>query len=471
MFGYQVVLLLLSLFTCAITLACIYIWRKLKKLENKDQNHNGRKGKKAKLESKIDSLTGLLCEQEFDEAVAAVLELREPKNLYILHIDIDNFSFYRSVHGKEAADTALKYVAFGIQDFFDGRILACRNTSDHFYVFAEGDLTKAFETILQWYDVLMHLIAVHAITMHFGIYTVKDPTIPVSEMRSYAKVATRSVKENYGNLIGVYNEDLFMQQQTRMELASSFETSLKDKRFVVMFQPKYDACSERIAGAEALVRWQQEDGTLTSPAEFIPVLEHTGLIPKLDFYVFEEVCKTMSNFFRKNIQVVPISVNFSRINLYNPGFCNKLKNIASQYGIPHKSLEIELTESAFFENEKILTDVAKCLRKDEFRVSIDDFGRGYSSLNLIKEESFDVIKIDQSFLQGENEGTARMILKTIFTLTRELRLETVAEGVENRTQLEFLRNSGCDLIQGFFFSKPVSNVEFENMLMLQGMAS
>ena len=153
------------------------------------------------------------------------------------------------------------------------------------------------------------------------------------------------------------------------------------------------------------------------------------------------------------------------------GFCNKIRHIAEQYGIPFKSLEIELTESAFFENEKILTDIAKCLRKDDFRVSIDDFGRGYSSLNLIKEESFDVIKIDQSFLQGENEGTAKMILKTIFTLTRELRLETVAEGVENRTQLEFLRNSGCDLIQGFFFSKPVSNVEFENMLTVQSMAS
>ena len=468
---YHIVLLLLSLSLFVVTFVCIFIWKKLKKIEKNNQDKNEPVGEIPSLENKIDQLTGLLCEQEFDEAAQAVIDLHEYKNLYILHIDIDNFSFYRSVHGKEAADNALKYVAFCIQDFFDGRVLACRNLSDHFYVLAEGELNKAFETILQWYDVLMRLIAVHAITMHFGIYAVKNSSIPVAEMRSYAKVATRSVKENYGNLIGVYNEDLFVQQQTRMELASTFENSLKNKRFVVMFQPKYDACSERIAGAEALVRWQQDDGSLTSPSEFIPVLEHTGLIPKLDFYVFEEVCKTMSHFLSKDIRIVPISINFSRINLYNPAFCNKLTSIAGQYGIPHKSLEIELTESAFFENEKILTDIAKRLRKDDFRVSIDDFGRGYSSLNLIKEESFDVIKIDQSFLQGENEGTAKMILKTIFTLTRELRLETVAEGVENRTQLEFLRNSGCDLIQGFFFSKPVSNIEFENMLTMQSKAS
>ncbi len=454
----QILLLLLVLFSCFVVGICIYICLRMKKAAKKNEE------KAATKEVSIDELTGLLSEQEFDEAARAVLDTSEAKDLYILHIDIDNFSFYRSVHGKEASDTALKYVAFCIQDFFDGRLIACRNASDHFYVLAEGKQDKAFEVILQWYDVLMRSIAVHAITMHFGIYMVNDRSVSVSEMRSYAKVATRSVKENYGNLIGVYNEELFLQQQTRMELASTFESSLKNGKFIVMFQPKYDASSERIAGAEALVRWMQDDGSVTSPAEFIPVLEHTGLIPKLDFYVFEEVCKTMAYFFSKNIEMVPISVNFSRINLYNPGFCSKLIYIAERYGIPHKSLEIELTESAFFENEKILTDIAKRLRRDDFRVSIDDFGRGYSSLNLIKEESFDVIKIDQSFLQGNNENVSKVILKSIFSLTRELRLETVAEGVENRTQLEFLRNSGCDLIQGFFFSKPVSKQEFENML-------
>ncbi|MCR4939909.1 MAG: bifunctional diguanylate cyclase/phosphodiesterase [Treponemataceae bacterium] len=458
-----ILLIVLGIFSLCVSAICIFVGFRLRKKEKK----NERIKKTEKTVPSLDELTGLYSEQEFDEAVRGVFATREYKNLYILHIDIDNFSFYRSVHGKEASETALKYVAFCIQDFFDGKLIACRNASDHFYVLSEGTIDKACETILQWYDVLMRSIAVHAITMHFGIYAVNDLSVPVSEMRSYAKVATRSVKENYGNLIGIYNEELFLQQQTRMELASSFETSLKHDKFVVMFQPKYDACSEKIAGAEALVRWMQDDGSLTSPSEFIPVLEHTGLIPKLDFYVFEEVCKTMAAFFEKNINMVPISVNFSRINLYNPGFCSKLLYIAERYGIPHKSLEIELTESAFFENEKILTDIAKRLRQDDFRVSIDDFGRGYSSLNLIKEESFDVIKIDQSFLQGENEDTSRIILKTILSLTRELRLETVAEGVENRTQLEFLKNSGCDLIQGFFFSKPVSKQEFESMLELQ----
>ena len=464
---YKIVLLMVSLFLCGVLFAGVLVWIKYRKR----RKANNAQEKLLDKENDIDTLTGLFSEQEFDRVSQAVLETSEAKNLYVLHIDIDNFSFYRSVHGKEAADTALKYVAFSIQDFFDGRLVACRNSSDHFYVLAEGEQNQACETILQWYDVLMRSIAVHAITMHFGLYVVNDRSVPVSEMRSFAKVATRSVKDNYGNLIGIYNDELFMRQQTKMELASTFENSLKNDRFIVVFQPKYDACSEKIAGAEALVRWQQDDGTLTSPSEFIPVLEHTGLIPKLDFYVFEEVCKTMSCFFRRNIDVVPISVNFSRINLYNPGFCNKLNHIAEMYGIPHKSLEIELTESAFFENEKILTDIAKRLRKDDFRVSIDDFGRGYSSLNLIKEESFDVIKIDQSFLQGDNEKTSQVILKTIFTLTRELRLETVAEGVENESQLEFLKDSGCDLIQGFFFSKPVSKMEFENMLCRQQKAS
>ena len=467
MFAYQLLIIIASLFLCGVLLLCVLVWLKARKAKKADKDQT----KLLDKETDIDALTGLFTEPEFDRVCKAVLETSEAKNLYVLHIDIDNFSFYRSVHGKESADTALKYVAFAIQDFFDGRLVACRNSSDHFYLLAEGEQNQACETILQWYDVLMRSIAVHAITMHFGLYVVNDRSVPVSEMRSFAKVATRSVKDNYGNLIGIYNDELFNRQQTTMELASTFENSLKENRFIVVFQPKYDACSEKIAGAEALVRWQQEDGSLTSPSEFIPVLEHTGLIPKLDFYVFEEVCKTMSRFFSMNIEVVPISVNFSRINLYNPGFCNKIKQIAEQYGIPFKSLEIELTESAFFENEKILTDIAKKLRKDGFRVSIDDFGRGYSSLNLIKEESFDVIKIDQSFLQGDNVKTSQVILKSIFSLTRELRLETVAEGVENKNQLEFLKDSGCDLIQGFFFSKPVSKMEFENMLCMQQKAS
>ena len=148
MVAYQIVLLLLSVFLCTVTFLCIFIWKKLKRLEKTNQEKKEPVGKKAPLESKVDQLTGLLCEQEFDEAAQAVLELRGCKDLYILHIDIDNFSFYRSVHGKEAADTALKYVAFCIQDFFDGRILACRNLSDHFYLLAEGEPSKAFETIL-----------------------------------------------------------------------------------------------------------------------------------------------------------------------------------------------------------------------------------------------------------------------------------------------------------------------------------
>ncbi|MBO7420445.1 MAG: GGDEF domain-containing protein, partial [Spirochaetaceae bacterium] len=157
--------------------------KKLKKIEKNNQDKSAPVGEIPSLENKIDQLTGLLCEQEFDEAAQAVIDLHEYKNLYILHIDIDNFSFYRSVHGKEAADNALKYVAFCIQDFFDGRLVACRNSSDHFYVLAEGEQNQACETILQWYDVLMRSIAVHAITMHFGLYVVNDRSVPVSEMR------------------------------------------------------------------------------------------------------------------------------------------------------------------------------------------------------------------------------------------------------------------------------------------------
>lgn len=417
--------------------------------------------------SETDPLTGLMTEDQFDEAAARLIKENNDKKLYILHIDIDNFSLYKNIEGDESAETALKYVAVCIQDYFEGRLLACRTAIDHFFILAEGDPELVSEEILQWYEVLMRSISVHVITMHFGLYPVTGDNIPVAEMRNRAQVAARSVKGSYGDLIGVYNDRVFLMQQTQMDIAANFNASMKDGSFVVLFQPKYNAISETIAGAEALVRWKRPDGTLTSPADFIPILEHTGLIPKLDFFVFEEVCKTLSHFRKNEISCVPVSVNFSRINLYNPGFRNKLVHIADSYGIPHDVLEIELTESAFFEDEQVLTEIAKKLRADDFRVSIDDFGRGYSSLNLIKEESFDIIKIDQSFFQGENETTAKKILKTIFSLTRELQLETVAEGVESRDQLDFLKNSGCDLIQGYFFSKPVSKGDFERMLVSQ----
>lgn len=244
-------------------------------------------------------------------------------------------------------------------------------------------------------------------------------------------------------------------------LLNDIKLAMKNHELVAYYQPQYDALTNRLVSAEALVRWIKPDGTFITPVQFIPVAEDTDLILDIDWYMLEEVCSFLKNRIDNRLRYVKVSVNFSRKHLVESSFRERLCKVVDNYKIPHNLIEVELTESALMENPKNMIDLIADIRKHEFDVAIDDFGSGLSSLSLIKDISANVLKIDKSLLSGncENEKE-RIVLESIFNFAHRLNLTTIAEGVETKEQLGFLRTCDCKLIQGFIFAKPMPKNQF-----------
>lgn len=252
---------------------------------------------------------------------------------------------------------------------------------------------------------------------------------------------------------------------TRENIGELTKAAMKNKNIKVFYQPKHNALNGKIAGSEALARWITDDGEMISPGSFIPLLEELELIADLDWYMLEEVCRFLKGELEGDRHVVTVSVNFSRLHTVETDFAERLAKIVDGYGVPRKLVEIEITESALSADESRIIEFVQSICDVGFEVSIDDFGSGLSSLNFVKDIPASVLKIDKSLLSGncENEKE-RIVLESIFDFAHRLKLVTVAEGVETKEQLGFLRTCGCELIQGFLFAKPMPEDSFREAL-------
>jgi EAL domain-containing protein (putative c-di-GMP-specific phosphodiesterase class I) len=241
--------------------------------------------------------------------------------------------------------------------------------------------------------------------------------------------------------------------------------ALEANEFLLYYQPKYDLETSTLAGCEALVRWEIQKDSLVPPNEFIPVFETSSAIIQLDHYVFEQVCKNIWQWQDSGKQVLPVSVNLSRVNLDYPSFVEEYKAMADSYRVPYALLELELTEGAFSGNPEKMLAMVKQLHKIGFTLSIDDFGSGYSSLNMLKDIPADTLKLDREFLNNSiHSMRGRKIIESIIRLSKEIGMTVVAEGVETKKQLEFLQEAHCDLAQGYYFAKPLPVHEYEKLL-------
>ncbi len=250
----------------------------------------------------------------------------------------------------------------------------------------------------------------------------------------------------------------------REELCRKVFSAMEKHEIQVYYQPQYDALTSKLTGAEALARWIKEDGTVVMPGSFIPVLEQGREITELDWYMLREVCMFLRQQKEENIHRVPVAVNFSRQHVKEEDFVKKLCEIVDSYGVPHTKLEVEITESVLAGQEEKIGEWVKEIRKQGFKVAIDDFGSGLSSLSFVKDISVDVLKIDKSLLSRNCEDEKeRIVLESIFNFAHRLKLTTVAEGVETREQLGFLRTCSCKVIQGFLFAKPMDSQAFKEL--------
>lgn len=251
-----------------------------------------------------------------------------------------------------------------------------------------------------------------------------------------------------------------MEKQEDM-LCSEIRKAMQNRELKVYYQPQYNSLTNKLTSAEALVRWQKPDGTIVMPGSFIPQLEKNGAILELDWYMLEEVCIFLKHQKEEGIHSVPVAVNFSRLHVDEKGFTRRLCEIVDRYEIPHKMIEVEVTESAFVEQSEKIIDLIRQIRKEGFSVAIDDFGSGLSSLSFVKDAPVDILKLDRSLFSSNCEDEKeRIVLESIFIFAHRLKLTTVAEGVETKEQLGFLRTCDCKIIQGFLYAKPMPEKDF-----------
>ncbi len=421
--------------------------------------------------TEYDTLTGLLNHSAFCKNVTFILNNNKTGiaagEYAIVYLDVLHFKAINDMFGISEGDRLLQYIADTIRKNAKNDDVVCRQGSDRFILFTHTSgpaLEKRIHTIL---DAITRFDLAFEITCNAGIYITNNETLPVDSMIDRAILAHASIKGNYTQKYGYFAESLRNDMLSEQEISGMMALALTEKQFVIHYQPQYNHTNGVIVGAEALVRWNHPEQGLISPGTFIPLFEKNGFITKLDLYVFEEVCRFIRKCMDKKIQLIPISANFSRHDIFQANFVEKLEGIRQKYNVPASHLRIEITESAIMgDNRQKANEILKDLRQHGYVIEMDDFGSGYSSLNILKDIELDILKLDMLFLSEQTDNNARggTILSAVIRMAKWLGMPIIAEGVEDIRQADFLRSIGCEYMQGFLYSKPLPEEQFESLL-------
>lgn len=416
----------------------------------------------------VDSLTGGYSYQKFMLEARKKLDGAARKAAYIV-MDIDQFKLIDELFGWDEGDKTLICINEIWKAWTGKDEIIGRSTADHFDVLAFYD--KESE-LLQRVECFVNAVLEesersgngYVLKPKLGVYLVQDKAEEVQSMHNNAVLAHASIK-NDPNVSYRLFDQAFKEQELHNKLVEDeMEQAYRKKEFIVYYQPKYDAKTGKMNGAEALVRWRKPDGTLIPPGSFIPLAEKKGFITKLDRYIFQEVCGHLHMWQEQGKQLVPVSVNVSREQLKDKDFMDAYENIWRESKTSPVYLEIELTESALFQNTEVTRRVVDELHKKGVRVLMDDFGTGYSSLMMLKTVPIDVMKLDKGFVDDYNDERGEKVIECVVRLAQSLRIRVTAEGVETKEQYEFLKTLGCDTIQGYYFARPMPAEDFERLL-------
>lgn len=408
-----------------------------------------------------DKLTQIYNKEFFYHKCERVLSLTENKSYDMIYANIEKFKIINDLYGPRMGDQLLKIMARAISKNLKDGAFCGRLNADHFGIFMERntDLDEFFGNIAY------ELKQFHQeVIVRYGIYQVEDTNVSIDVMFDRAKLAINSIKGKYGKYYAYYDDSIRKEMLREQFLTGTMKESLKNGEFQVYLQPKYVLRDQNIIGAEALVRWKHPQEGLLSPAMFIPLFEKNGFITELDMYVWEVACQYIRHWMDEGIEPVAISVNVSRMDVYHPDLLSILKNLVKQYDIPVTYLHLEITESAYTKDNLQVIRVVDDLRDFGFIVEMDDFGAGYSSLNMLTELPIDVLKLDMRFLNNKEKSREQILLKFVINLAKQLHLKIVAEGVETKRQELLLLELGCDYGQGYIFSKPVPFTEFNELM-------
>lgn len=416
-----------------------------------------------------DRTTGLLSKEYFCQQAEKILRSNPDKTYDIICSDVENFKLINDAFGMQGGNKVLKTMGGICQKSTDSLGGICsRFHADQFVSMIEH--TEGYSDEL--YEALTaetrEKCGISNIVIKWGIYQTGDRKISVEQMYDWALQGARSIKGQYGRYYAFYDDKLRSEMLRDQAILDCMEEALEQGQFQVKLQPKYKAAGGLFTDAEALVRWCHPEWGMQSPAVFIPLFERNGFITKLDQYVWEKVCQLMQQWDKEGLEPVNISINVSRADVYNVNLVDTLLDLVKRYNIAPKRLHLEITESVYTESpEDIIQNVTR-LREKGFVVEMDDFGSGYSSLNMLNRMPMDILKLDMQFIRTEMEmPESRRTLRYIIGLAHWLNLSVVAEGVETKEQLEHLRNLGCDYIQGYYLAKPMDPADFEELFRQQ----
>lgn len=400
----------------------------------------------------------------FKKEAMKLLELNQELPYIIQRFDISNFRYLNEAYGHTRADEILKSCIDIYSELYTNKELCVRMDSDQFLTLTVND-NDVEERRTRYCERLNEYAVSNGVTypiqLKFGIYQIRKQDRDIDVMIDRANVAKRSLAVNKSESVALYTDSIIQDMRKVDKIESDMQHALDTGEFKVFLQAKWDIVDNHVAGAEALVRWIKPDGNMVYPDEFIPVFEQDGFIEKLDFYMLETVCKRMDRIIKEGGTVYPVSVNQSRVLLHNPDYVDKIRNIFGKYEIPRNCVELEVTETSLADNREHMIYVLKELKKEEVQLSMDDFGSGYSSLNLLKDMPFDVLKIDREFFsESITSESSMLILQKIIEMADGLGIEVICEGVENETQVELLKKIGCRRVQGYYYARPVPMEEY-----------
>ena len=386
-------------------------------------------------------------------------------------IDINHFHLINELYGRKAGDEVLIHLSDYLKDLREKtRCIAGRVEADKFVVYIEHgkvSYTTMAEEINSHFDDFRDI----HVRIRCGIYQNVDKSFDIETRFDRAVQAANIIKGNYSKSIARYDNETFQKKMFEDRLITEMDEAMATHQFYLNFQPKYNVHGEEpvLASAEVLVRWDHPELGRISPGQFIPIFEHNGLIQKLDFYIWDRALECAGRWKKEHGIELPLSVNVSRMDLYNSSLIDFIIEKLIDYDISKNNLYLEITESAYMDDSDQLIEIINNLRSEGFKIEMDDFGTGYSSLNMLADVPVDVLKMDMRFVQNLNSSEKQeTMIRLIMDIAKYLKMEVVAEGVEDKEQVDFLRSVGCDVIQGYYFSKPLAEKEFvEHVLQAQ----
>ena len=397
--------------------------------------------------------------------------LSKKKNFAAVNLIFNNYRNYCLCHSIAEGEEYLSKVNIAItRELGSDEICAHATTSNFALLLRYEDEDSLMRRLRGLVDRLTHIEDGHNFKFRAGACLLpadgtRRKDIFVDDIYNNACAAQAAISDSDDNPVKIFGSGLLDEQKWENTVQERQWAALKNEEFKVYYQPKYDPRNDTLKGAEALIRWQFSENEIIPPGRFIPLFEKNGFITEIDHYMIAHVARDQKAWLDKGLKCVPVSVNVSRAHFVEKDLANQIARMVDEAGCPHKLIEIELTESAFFDDKDAMIQTINQLKSNGFSVSMDDFGAGYSSLNSLKDMPLDVLKLDAEFFRGEDAGErGEIVVSEAINLAKKLKMRTVAEGVEEKEQVDFLAGQGCDMIQGYFYSKPVPKSEYETYM-------